>query len=165
MHIFNLFKEFLSKEFSVKEKSWIDKNNNRTYASVNFATLTLPCFTIYRELFYKLDEKTNKYIKIVPLNIKDLLTPVGLAYWIMDDGSLQNKGLHLSVYAFTYDEVMLLKFTLENLLGPDNLIQCSIHNHRKGYRLYIWQDSVEVLRKHITPYMHKNMLYKITPKT
>jgi hypothetical protein len=53
--------------------------------------------------------------KIVPLNIKELFTPVGLAYWILDDGSLQNKGLHLSVYGFTYNEVLLLKSTLEQM--------------------------------------------------
>ena len=40
-------------------------------------------------------------LKIVPLNIKNLLTPRGLAYWIMVDGSLQNKGLHLNTYGFT----------------------------------------------------------------
>ena len=55
----------------------------------------------------------------------------------MDDGSLQNKGLHLSVYAFSYDEVVLLKSTLLNLFGPNVIIKCSIHNHTKGYRLYI----------------------------
>jgi hypothetical protein len=33
----------------------------------------------------------------------------------MDDGSIQNKGLHLNVYGFTLDEVVKLKSTLENL--------------------------------------------------
>ena len=56
----------------------------------------------------------------------------------MDDGSIQNKGLHLNVYAFTLDEVNNLKFTLENLfISSDEIIKCSIHNHKKGYRLYI----------------------------
>jgi hypothetical protein len=27
----------------------------------------------------------------------------------MDDGSLKKKGLHLSVYGFTYNEVLLIK--------------------------------------------------------
>jgi hypothetical protein len=39
--------------------------------------------------------------KVVPANSMDILTPVGLAYWIMRDGSKLNWGLHLSVYAFT----------------------------------------------------------------
>jgi hypothetical protein len=55
----------------------------------------------------------------------------------MDDGSLKNKGLHLSTYNFTYDEVNLLKNALENLFAPDFLIKCSIHNHKKGYRIYV----------------------------
>jgi hypothetical protein len=63
----------------------------------------------------------------------------------MDDGSIQNKGLHLNVYGFTLDEVVKLKSTLENLFIPinwgsdkvDAIIKCSIHNHQKGYRIYI----------------------------
>jgi hypothetical protein len=82
----------------------------------------------------------------------------------MDDGSLQNKGLHLSTYNFTYDEVILLKSTLENLFAPDFLIKCSIHNHKKGYRIYIWEESMIIVRNLISQYMHKDMLYKITPK-
>lgn len=157
-HILSLFTPYLSKEYKVKEKVWMDKRTNVIYKSVNFTTLTLPCFTYYRNLFYK--DKT----KIVPLTIKNLLTPRGLAYWIMDDGSLQNKGLHLSVYAFTYDEVVLLQSTLEEMFLPEHRIKCSIHNHNKGYRLYIWEQSMVSIKPHIEKYMHKDMLYKITPK-
>jgi hypothetical protein len=69
----------------------------------------------------------------------------------MDDGSIQNKGLHLNVYGFTLNEVVNLKNTLENLFIPTfafapkeakvnrggAIIKCSIHNHKKGYRIYI----------------------------
>lgn len=158
-HILELFKPFISKEFKAKSRSFIDKKTNKIYSSISFSTLTLPCFTYYRNLFYNSQNK-----KIVPLNINKLLTPRGLAYWIMDDGSLQNKGLHLSVYGFTYDEVILLKNTIENLFGPDYTIKCSIHKHKKGYRLYIWQESMIIVSKFITQYMHKDMLYKIIPK-
>jgi hypothetical protein len=54
----------------------------------------------------------------------DNLTPVGLAHWIMGDGSRQNKGLHLSVYSFTIDEVNLLIKVLNIKFG----VKCSIHN-------------------------------------
>jgi hypothetical protein len=40
----------------------------------------------------------------------------------MDDGSIQNKGLHLNVYAFNLEEIINLKFTLENLFAPKNII-------------------------------------------
>ena len=51
-------------------------------------------------------------MKIVPSNIQDLLFPRGLAYWIMVDGSLQTKGLHLNTYGFKYQDVLKLKSTL-----------------------------------------------------
>jgi LAGLIDADG DNA endonuclease family protein len=82
----------------------------------------------------------------------------------MDDGSLQNKGLHLNIYAFNYEEVELLKNTVESLFAPNFYIKCTIHKHKKGYRLYIWQESLNLIRDSLSKYMHKDMLYKITPK-
>ena len=159
-HIFSMFKPFLSNEFEAKSRSFIDKRTNKTYSSISFATLTLPCFNHYRKLFYNSDNK-----KFVPSKINQLLTPRGLAYWIMDDGSLQNKGLHLSTYSFSYEDVLLLQNTLINLFLPYFALKCTIHNHQKGYRLYIWEESMNLIRSHINEYMHKDMLYKIKPKS
>ena len=73
-HIFELFKPFISKEYKIKSRSlfffffvFLDNRNNKTYSSVIFATLTLPCFTFYRELFYNSQGK-----KLVPLNINQV---------------------------------------------------------------------------------------------
>lgn len=97
------------------------------------------------------------------MNIKELLTPLSLAYWIMDDGSIQNKGLHLNTYGFNSEEVLRLKSALENLFG-ENSLKCSIHKHSKGSRIYIWEESMPLLREKISQYMHTDMLYKINPK-
>jgi LAGLIDADG DNA endonuclease family protein len=80
----------------------------------------------------------------------------------MDDGSLQNKGLHLNTYGFTNQDVLKLKSTLENMFG-ENTLKCSIHKQNKGERIYIWGESMDVmLRRHnISKFMHTNMLYKI----
>lgn len=78
----------------------------------------------------------------------------------MDDGSLQNRGLHLNTYGFTSSDVLLLKSVIENMFGEKS-IKCSIHKHKKGDRIYIWGESMELLRKNISKYMHKNMAYKI----
>jgi len=155
-HILNLFKPYLSKEFNLKERTFKDKRTDITYSSVSFATLTFPCFNYYRSLFY--DNNNNK--KIIPSTIQNLLTPRGLAYWIMVDGSLQNMGLHLNTYGFTSSDVLLLKSTIENMFGEKS-IKCSIHKHQKGDRIYIWGESMELLRKNISQYMHKDMMYKI----
>jgi hypothetical protein len=62
-------------------------------------------------------------IKVVPSDIFNLLTEIGLAHWIMDDGSKHGKGLHLNVYAFSTEDVNRLINTLENKFG----FKCSIH--------------------------------------
>lgn len=90
----------------------------------------------------------------------DLLTPIGLAHWIMGDGSRHNKGIHLSVYAFTSDEVKLLMKVLEIKFG----LKCSIHNLSSAGnkpRIYIWQGSMDILRSHVNEYIIPSMKYKI----
>ena len=79
----------------------------------------------------------------------------------MDDGSIQNQGLHLNTYGFSKEEVELLKSALENLFFPSQIIKCSIHNHPKGNRLYIWEESVELIRNNISQFMLEDMLYKM----
>ena len=154
-HVYALFQSYLSVDFKFKEKSYLDKRTQVKYSSVNFATLSLPCFNFYKNLFYD-----SNNIKIVPLNIDKFLTPRGLAYWIMDDGSLQNKGLHLNTYGFKVEEVLNLKMCLENMFG-DNSLKCSIHRHSKGQRIYVWEESMELIRENISEFMHEDMLYKI----
>ena len=79
--LYDLFKAYtLSYPNSTNRKP--EKRTGNTYNSFIFKTRMLPCFNYLWELFY-LDRK-----KIVPSNIKDLLTEVGLAFWIMDDGGL-----------------------------------------------------------------------------
>ena len=154
-HVLELFKPYLSKDFNLKKRDFTDKRSKKIYSSVQFATLSLPCFNYYKDLFYN-----SNYLKIVPSNIQNLLSPRGLAYWIMDDGSLQNKGLHLNTYGFSNQDVLKLKSTLENMFG-ENTLKCSIHKHKKGERIYIWGESMGVVRHNISKFMHKNMLYKI----
>ena len=78
----------------------------------------------------------------------------------MDDGSLQNRGLHLNTYGFTQQHIFLLKTTLENMFG-ENTLKCTIHKHQKGERIYIWEESMELVRNNISQFMHKDMQYKI----
>ena len=75
--LYDLFKVYtLSYPKSTNRKP--DKRTGKTYNSLIFKTIMLPCFNYLWELFY-LDRK-----KIVLSNIKDLLTEVGLAFWMVD---------------------------------------------------------------------------------
>ena len=85
LHLYSLYQKFVSTPPSVT--SITDSATGKTRYNLSFATLALPCFNQLYEQFY-LNGK-----KVVPANIADILTPVGLAYWIMDDGGFTRTGL------------------------------------------------------------------------
>jgi len=113
--------------------------------------MQLPCFNSLRSVWY-VDN-----IKIVPSNIKELLTPIALAHWIMGDGSKHNEGLHLSVYAFSTSEVELLVYALTQIFN----INCSLHNTDKGSRIYINKASTDILRPLVVEHFVPSMKYKL----
>lgn len=43
----------------------------------------------------------------------------------------------------------------------ENTLKCSIHKHKKGERIYVWEESMDRLRNHLSQFMIKDMLYKI----
>jgi len=65
------------------QTSMLNKKTGKVHSAIYFRTYALPCFKELHELFYV------DGTKVVPLNIKELLTPLGLAYWICDDGSFE----------------------------------------------------------------------------
>lgn len=154
-HVYSIFFSFCSPTFSPKIKTFVTKaavkGEDRTYSSSSFSTLTLPVFNKYKALFY------NGTTKIVPANIYTLLTYRGLAYWIMDDGSLQNKGLHLNTYGFSDSDLDLLKTVLESKFN----LKISIHKHNKKKRIYIWEASLELIKPKLLPFVLSEMAYKI----
>jgi hypothetical protein len=79
-----------------------------------FNSRCLPALTELHAQWYVWSEELNKFVfvKIVPLNIKELLTPLGLAHWIMGDGYWSAGTLYLCTDNFTSKEVDLLINTL-----------------------------------------------------
>lgn len=75
----------------------------------------------------------------------------------MCDGSKQNSGVHLSVYAFTDSDVQLLIQALNNM-G----LKSSVHIHNAGPRIYIWTESMPLLCQLVEPYMVPSMMYKLS---
>ena len=75
-----------------------------------FSSKSLPALTVLHSQCYKQDKENNKFIKIVPLNIGDLVTSLGIAHWIMGDGNWDNsaKTVVICTDTFTLAEVELL---------------------------------------------------------
>jgi LAGLIDADG DNA endonuclease family/Cytochrome C oxidase subunit II, transmembrane domain len=154
LHEYDLLKDYCgSGLFYSNHKS--DKKTGKINSSIRFVTYSLPCFNYYYDLFYE-----NK-VKRIPLNIGDLLTNVGLAYWAMDDGVKHGPGFSLCTDSYTFSEVQLLIKVLK-----DNFdLNCSIHNRGKDqFRIYIKSDSINKFRSLVTPHFHKSMMYKLTDK-
>jgi len=70
IHLYSLFQEYCT----MSPRTYGQKVGIKTHQAVVFDTLTYSAFNYYRDLFYK------DKIKVVPLNIGNLLTVRGLAY-------------------------------------------------------------------------------------
>lgn len=152
MLVYSIFESFCVNNYTVQKRVFRDNKSAKPHKALCFTTMQLPCFNIFREMFY------ISNVKRVPENIYDLLTPRGLAFWIMDDGSRQGDGLHISVYAFSNIDVDKLMFTLQDKYK----LKCSIHLNRDGKpRIYIFKESMHNLKGLTKQYFVSEMLYKL----
>lgn len=107
-HLFNICKDILKivkmekpTDMMSSTSSIIPTKKIRSF----FSTLLLAELHIYRKMFYP--EKT----KIVPYETRKLLSPIAIAYWYMDDGSLKggrSQGLIFNTLGFSIYDVFLL---------------------------------------------------------
>jgi hypothetical protein len=121
--------------------------NSYTYSSLNWI----------HEMFYNKVE--NKYVKIVPLEIENLLTPLALAIWFMDDGSSLGKGARIATNCFTYDEIIFLCEVLK--IKYDITATAHKCGKIKGYIIYIHKNSMNLFSRIIKPYLLPSLYYKL----
>jgi len=122
-------------------------------STLKFQTLRFTCLNEYHEIFY-LNKK-----KIIPKNIDELLTPIGLAFWLQDDGSyhIRDKIIVLSTDCFDESDVDLLIILLKKKFDLD----CRKAKDRQYFRIVIKQNSIEKFKILVLPYIHSSMLYKL----
>lgn len=125
-----------------------------------FSSKHLPLFSQLHSLWYK--EVDDKYIKIIPERIEEMLTPVGLAHWIMGDGYFDNGGVKICTDNFTQKEVLKLIEIIESKFGiKSSLNKRSNPNGKIVWRIRVRKLSMEKLIKLIIPYFIPEMLYKL----
>ena len=172
--------------FSISNKSYLDYLKNVIYKDITgkaeptpwpnpnitgktptqywFGTKALPFITNLHKEWYRL-VNNNKFIKIVPLNISDLLTQRGLAHWIMDDGYYTNGYVFLCTDSYSLLEIELLIFTLKQNFNLDSKIQKRISSSGNlCWRIRISISEIEKLRYLVYPYFIPSMLYKLNIK-
>ena len=143
-------KEYVEWKYNVMENlvNTLPKFCGRGYY---FRTVSNPEFNWYRKIFY--DGRKKR----VPEDIRDLLTPLGLAVWIMDDGSRDKGCVRISTHNFNYSDQLKLQETLKTKFG----IECSIQKAKDKFWLWIKSKSIANLVKLVKPYFIPNMLYKL----
>ena len=157
-HLYNLLEPYCNSPpnfFSVYNKK---TNSNNTI--IKFKTVSLPLFSYYHKMFYKYDSNLNKYVKILPSNIKNLISPVALAHLIMGDGNFKKKDKIIRIYtnSFKENEVKKLAKILTNKL---NIITRAVHDRNDQYILVISKNQIDIVISLIEKHIHKSMLYKL----
>ena len=89
LSLFNLLEPYTNSHPNIAKV--YNKHTKSDNIIIKFKTVSLPIFIFYHNMFYTYDYTYNKYIKILPLNIKDLMTPVVLARLIMAKGNFKVK--------------------------------------------------------------------------
>jgi hypothetical protein len=131
-HLFDLFSPYC-----FMRKPGIRLHRDGTPKSFWFKTFSFSDFTRLFSLFYEKTTVSFYYVKgkqkkrIIPGIIRDYLTPKGLAYWIMCDGSLQNdnRTMILHTQSFTFEENLVLSSELNSLFN----LHSRVLLHKKQY--------------------------------
>lgn len=144
-----------------------DERTGQTYFRNYFNTTVHPAFKVIADAFYKFDSNSNKWVKVIPSNIIEFLTPNALAYFHQDDGCLKWKGhsnaMRICTENFTLQEVQLLQACIYQLYNiQTSLNKKTLSDGTVGYRIYIPEGSSTAYRKVIEPYLIKCMCYKVS---
>ena len=113
-----------------------------------------------------MNKEKNKFIKIVPLNIGDLLTTIGIAHWIMGDGywDKSDKTVNICTDNFTLSEVELLISVLTTNFGLTATLKRRIKSNKEVcWRIRFSRKADNILRliKLVKPHFIPSMLYKL----
>ena len=71
-YVYSFFITFCVDSYIPQLKIVRDNRTKKLYSAISFTTMQLPCFNVFKQMFYVLN------VKIVPNNIYELLTPRGL---------------------------------------------------------------------------------------
>lgn len=134
---------------------WKNPKNGEDYYSWYFHTKTIAEFKEFYKTFYR-DEK-----KILPKNIFDLLTPLSLTVWIMDDGCNTGDSLILNTQNYSIKEHLKLQKVFREKFG----ILSTINKDRDEFRLRFNKENASKLIRIIMPRIIPSMEYKIVPVT
>ena len=148
-----------------KEAGFVDheirKYMRKNSVSLCFATGLRPEFEEFREFILSM----NPIVRGLPKNIEELITPIALSYWIMDDGQAPvitkngviRQGATICTDSYTHEQVKIFQGILTNKFGQ----KVSTHKKNDNQRLYISKASMNDFRNLVLPHLIPSMEYKV----
>ena len=128
----------------------------KVFTNVWFNTVSHVALRYYGKVFYR------DKVKTIPINIAKLLTPISLAVWFMDDGSIKSKfhkTLLINTQSFPKNK---LEF-LQKAISQKFQINSYLRKQKEGFQIeFRGQDAIN-FAKTIEPYLISSMKYKIDP--
>jgi len=123
-----------------------------------FRTVSHPVFTDYHRMIY------HSGVKVVTNELADLIEPLSLATWVMDDGAKAGNAMVLCSESFTPPEQERLCAVIKKKYGLIALLQNN--GKRKGnnqsiYRIFIPKRSMTDFLSIIGPHVIDCMRYKV----
>jgi hypothetical protein len=130
----------------------------KPYQKYWFSTVSNGAMRFYGQLFYQAGKK------VVPKFIAKLVTPLSLAVWFMDDGSLKSKANRariINTQGFSDSDLQRLQDMLLNKFH----IKTTLRNQKEGKQVYIPSTEIEKFITLIRPFVIPSMEYKIKVTT
>ena len=122
--------------------------------NIVFQTVSHSAFRFYAQQFYASGKKQ------VPRLVHRWLTPVSMAYWFMDDGSIkskESKAVLFNTQGFINTEVVRLVQILQDKFG----LEASVRKQKEGCQIYISGNSYEKFVELVSPFIIAEMRYKL----
>ena len=145
---------------------WPSAKSGKATSQYHFGSRSLASLTELHHKWYVWSDETQKFIKIVPSDIYDSLTPISLAHWIMGDGywDKSSKTVFICTDNFTYNEVINLIKVLENKFS----LKSTVSRRTKRNKKLCWRirisgiyENIDLLRTLVKPHMIPSMFYKL----
>ncbi|MEK9167375.1 MAG: LAGLIDADG endonuclease [Patescibacteria group bacterium] len=150
-----------------REQTRVEKVNKK----YGFNTLSLASLQFYGQLFYtrrdfipresrhNADYRNGE--KVVPKMIGKLVTPLSLAVWFMDDGSIKSahhRAKILNTQAFDSDSIE----NLRQMLATRFRIDVTLRKQKDGIQLYIPSTEIKKFVSLVEEYIVPSMRYKLS---
>lgn len=148
------FGEWVNTSPKIRTRPVTFREKTKQYSRVGFATLSSGSLRFYGHQFYQHQKK------VVPKLIHRWLTPLALAVWYMDDGSIKSsdhRTVLLNTHSFNENDLKRLQCILEKKYG----IKTRFRDQKDGTQLYFLSETVDRFLRVIEPYIIPSMRYKL----